>query len=670
MTEFVLEILDGDRVGEIFELSAEPMTFGRRNGNTVVLNDEKCSGRHATIVQEDGQWVLRDLDSTNGTLLDGRRVDEVGLTANDIFQLGVTQVAFKEKGAPTPRNDLSVKKVDEATLARSKRGGGGIGMLLILVLLLGGAAGWYFFLRGGENRVGPVGNRAKAPVRVVGNQLKAGDFEDEETVVFSQVSGLGFDLAFGAAGANSGSRYLLAARGEEATDDHGLARSTRITVSSIGGVKVRAFLMTTGGATACLRVRFTSSNDEQPHLLFTGTAPKEYEKFTEVALDVGVPDGCDRVEVELLGFLTTAEGSSVSADDVSLVSDHSPGGGEKKIQTSVGQRVTWTGGALQIDDGQNSLLLGVRPTTSDKSLSILSEKGLLCLSDIGVQLSVADDSGSILLKTSGGSGTGLVLRFEPGIAASGVLTRKGDAPFANKGQAFHETDVDSLLLGYKSERFMIRLHKPGEAMAVLTARAFELTLSDPSEFRLVYDFGKQRIEARGLFREARQLFGESRFKGALDKLKILLDTKPHDDSVAGEAAVLRTRIRNQLGDAVSRLETEMDEAVYFGSLRVYRRIQLQLSSLVESYGREHLLQPKKVAAMETRVAGSIAAIESELSEEVRAKLEVLARIYGDSDKLLGELINGYLAKFHPVKKDPPPVDNAPPAKTDSDKENH
>ena len=103
MTEFVLEILDGDRVGEIFELSAEPMTFGRRNGNTVVLNDEKCSGRHATIVQEDGQWVLRDLDSTNGTLLDGRRVDEVGLTANDIFQLGVTQVAFKEKGAPTPR---------------------------------------------------------------------------------------------------------------------------------------------------------------------------------------------------------------------------------------------------------------------------------------------------------------------------------------------------------------------------------------------------------------------------------------------------------------------------------------------------------------------------------------------------------------------------------------
>ena len=88
MTEFVLEILDGDRVGEIFELASEPLTFGRRQGNDIVLKDEKCSGRHAQVVLEDGSWVLRDLDSTNGTLMDGRKIDEVGLTANDIFQTG------------------------------------------------------------------------------------------------------------------------------------------------------------------------------------------------------------------------------------------------------------------------------------------------------------------------------------------------------------------------------------------------------------------------------------------------------------------------------------------------------------------------------------------------------------------------------------------------------
>ena len=85
MTEYVLEILDGDRAGEIVELATEPLTFGRRAGNDVVLGDEKVSGQHATLTLEDGQWVLRDLDSTNGTLMDGRRIQEVGLTANDIF---------------------------------------------------------------------------------------------------------------------------------------------------------------------------------------------------------------------------------------------------------------------------------------------------------------------------------------------------------------------------------------------------------------------------------------------------------------------------------------------------------------------------------------------------------------------------------------------------------
>ena len=37
---------------------------------------------------EGEQWVLKDLGSTNGTLLEGRAVTEIGLTANDIFQLG------------------------------------------------------------------------------------------------------------------------------------------------------------------------------------------------------------------------------------------------------------------------------------------------------------------------------------------------------------------------------------------------------------------------------------------------------------------------------------------------------------------------------------------------------------------------------------------------------
>lgn len=65
------------------------MTIGRRPGNGVEMDDPFLSGNHAEIVQEAGEWWLRDLGSTNGTLLNGTPV--VALTAlrtGDIVQFG------------------------------------------------------------------------------------------------------------------------------------------------------------------------------------------------------------------------------------------------------------------------------------------------------------------------------------------------------------------------------------------------------------------------------------------------------------------------------------------------------------------------------------------------------------------------------------------------------
>ena len=51
-----------------------PTTLGRAIENTVVLNDERCSRFHATIDFQDGRWRLADLNSRNGTLVDGEPV--------------------------------------------------------------------------------------------------------------------------------------------------------------------------------------------------------------------------------------------------------------------------------------------------------------------------------------------------------------------------------------------------------------------------------------------------------------------------------------------------------------------------------------------------------------------------------------------------------------------
>src|SRR2546421_2113079 len=53
---------------------AVPLTLGRSRENTVVLLDELASRRHATVYWSDGQWLARDLESLNGTYLDGERL--------------------------------------------------------------------------------------------------------------------------------------------------------------------------------------------------------------------------------------------------------------------------------------------------------------------------------------------------------------------------------------------------------------------------------------------------------------------------------------------------------------------------------------------------------------------------------------------------------------------
>jgi len=64
-------------------------TIGRRQGNTLVIDDGFVSGAHAEIVFDQGGWWLVDLDSTNGTYVDGQRVRaRTRLEPGDVVQFG------------------------------------------------------------------------------------------------------------------------------------------------------------------------------------------------------------------------------------------------------------------------------------------------------------------------------------------------------------------------------------------------------------------------------------------------------------------------------------------------------------------------------------------------------------------------------------------------------
>ena len=69
-----LVITSGPREGIEIDLPSEQLTIGRSSESGLVIRDDYTSTHHARLMLWNDQWVIQDLDSTNGTFLDGVRV--------------------------------------------------------------------------------------------------------------------------------------------------------------------------------------------------------------------------------------------------------------------------------------------------------------------------------------------------------------------------------------------------------------------------------------------------------------------------------------------------------------------------------------------------------------------------------------------------------------------
>ena len=69
-----LVVTEGALAGMSIDLTDQQITMGRANDATLVLNDDYASTYHARIFPQDGQWLVEDLGSTNGTYLDRQKV--------------------------------------------------------------------------------------------------------------------------------------------------------------------------------------------------------------------------------------------------------------------------------------------------------------------------------------------------------------------------------------------------------------------------------------------------------------------------------------------------------------------------------------------------------------------------------------------------------------------
>lgn len=79
---------------EVFQINQELTNLGRKLDNHVVINDPRVSRNHAQIRLIDNQFVLLDLNSTGGTLVNGSKVTKSVLYSGDIISLAGMEIKF------------------------------------------------------------------------------------------------------------------------------------------------------------------------------------------------------------------------------------------------------------------------------------------------------------------------------------------------------------------------------------------------------------------------------------------------------------------------------------------------------------------------------------------------------------------------------------------------
>ncbi len=101
-----LHILSGVLEGKTFELLEERITVGRGVDNIIRLEDGTVSHHHAMLVQDGLDYNLRDLNSTNGTRVNGMRVVETKVHHGDAVRLGSVEMRYesdpKKSSQPLP----------------------------------------------------------------------------------------------------------------------------------------------------------------------------------------------------------------------------------------------------------------------------------------------------------------------------------------------------------------------------------------------------------------------------------------------------------------------------------------------------------------------------------------------------------------------------------------
>jgi len=107
-----INVIAGPSKGASFKPDEASFIIGRGRTNRIILLDNKVSARHAQIDCRGGEYVLRDLDSTNGTFVNGQAVQDVALKVGDEVRVGQTTLRVMAVSGGPPAQSAMVSIAD------------------------------------------------------------------------------------------------------------------------------------------------------------------------------------------------------------------------------------------------------------------------------------------------------------------------------------------------------------------------------------------------------------------------------------------------------------------------------------------------------------------------------------------------------------------------------
>lgn len=661
--QYALRFESGERRGEVIPISIVAaqggvFTIGRKPGNSLQVTDASVSGRHAELEVEGDHVSIRDLESTNGTEVGGRRVRQSAVGHGDEFTLGKVEFTLIDQlrasasiraasaaavdlppvEGPEGLAETRIQPRDEAIeisaadLERSKRKSKLAPLGLGALVLLSGGAYWWSTREAGT--AGDDGRRrAAAPVESpAGNLIRAGySFESETGWVFDEEDVGGFDFVRGAAASGErGARVEL--------DGGGSATLLHEPVSTKGAVRLSGLVRTQELGIARLGLRFTNVSGDVSVTVWSDPVKDTAEEFVDVGLIANPPTGLGRVQVVLEATVDptaklVSEGDDavpvhvVDIDDVALV-------GESEI-SALHEFASWRVTPLAKGQGSGEL----------RSLSIASLDRLMVPSiryagggSAGSPLSLSTEvRGNEFVVTPSVAGEATVqvrvsaLLVADGLATIGAASSEGASTYASHGQTFERKGATSLLVGADATLVRFRFDGPMD----ISSRAFgddvviEGRTSEAQPMTVQLDFTDERALAQRLARRARDERRSGENGTALRTWNEMLRDVPFEAALINEAAVEQNAISAEGRAELKALTGEVERARFFGLEGLYQQRLAKVVDLEERYRGSDVEAPAR--ALADLIRTELASLGGDGVRDESVRLEAIGTVLEKND---------------------------------------